>query len=394
MKKLMFLVLISLIASQLSQSHSSSPPNGSTSVGFFYSKLTPYGEWIEIEAGYHAWRPHRVARGWRPYFHGRWAWTDHGWYWVSSEPFGWAVYHYGRWFNDDFYGWIWIPDHVWGPAWVEWRYGDDYVGWAPLPPYAHFSISVGIRFTTRWAAPWSYWSFTHCRHFGAPEISRHIVDGPYTRRLIRTSRSTGSYEIERDRVINRGVDRRYIESRGNTRINPTDISETRERSVERLLRDSGRDRIEVYRPGRTEMDEQKKTRIDARRAERRTTLDFGRIEQRDREPRQDQIERRGESEPRREQRKPVDPRIRDRREQPTPEKRQEPRVEERRETRPQNEFRPAMQRGQGEIKRENPKKFERPQFPTPRMERQPSPPTQDRRGSNQPRREERPRSRG
>jgi hypothetical protein len=89
----------------------------------------------------------------------------------------------------------------------------------------------------------------------------------------------------------------------------------------------------------------------------------------------------------------VNPRIRDRRQQPTPEKRQEPQREERRESRPRNEIRPDMQRGQGEIKRENPKKFERPQFPTPRIERQPSPPTQDRRGTNQPRREERPRSR-
>ena len=31
-------------------------------------------------------------------------------------------------------GWCWVPGYTWGPAWVSWRYGDGYCGWAPLPP--------------------------------------------------------------------------------------------------------------------------------------------------------------------------------------------------------------------------------------------------------------------
>ena len=245
-------------------------------VGFFYNALSPYGEWIELETGFHVWRPQHVRFGWRPYLYGRWRWTDYGWYWVSSEPFGWAVFHYGRWFRDDYYGWVWVPDRVWGPSWVEWRYDDDYIGWAPLPPYASFSFSIGIRFTTHWIAPIHYWSFVRHRHFNSPYIVREVVPVDYTRRLIRTTRSAGRYEVEGDRIINRGVDRSFIERRGNTRIDRVDVREATERG-ERIIRDRSRERIEVYRPNRSEL-ERSPERIDARRAERGTSLDIRRIE--------------------------------------------------------------------------------------------------------------------
>src|SRR5258707_8656814 len=77
-------------------------------VGFFYSSLSPYGEWINCDYGL-AWRPYHVEHYWRAYLHGRWIWTSYGWYWASEEPFGWATFHYGRWYDDDYYGWIWTP---------------------------------------------------------------------------------------------------------------------------------------------------------------------------------------------------------------------------------------------------------------------------------------------
>jgi len=215
--------------------------------GFFYSALRPYGEWIQVEPGFYAWRPVRVRAGWRPYLNGRWSWTEYGWYWDSYEPFGWATFHYGRWYRDDYYGWVWIPDDVWGPAWVEWRYDNDYIGWAPLPPYASFNISIGIRFTTRWAAPYPYWSFVRYGHFGAAHINTYVLDSRYTRRLIHTTRTAVRYEVDRDRIVNRGVDRAFIERRGNLRINRTEVIETRTRNNEGVRR-SGNNRIEVYRP--------------------------------------------------------------------------------------------------------------------------------------------------
>lgn len=244
--------------------------------GYFYDTLRPYGDWIEIERGFYGWRPNRVHRGWRPYMNGRWAWTDYGWYWVSYEPFGWAVFHYGRWYFDDYYGWIWIPDNVWGPSWVEWRYDNDYIGWAPLPPYARFSVLIGIRFTTRWNAPSHYWNFISHRNFNNHSVSRYIVNENHTRRLIRTTRSAGAYEVDRDRIINRGVDRNIIERNGNVRIDRIDVRETGERG-ERIVRDGRSERIEVFRPTPNDFDRAPE-RIEARRPERRLSIDMESIE--------------------------------------------------------------------------------------------------------------------
>jgi len=246
-------------------------------VGFFYNSLRPYGEWIQFDAGFYGWRPMHVRANWRPYLYGRWMWTDYGWYWVSSEPFGWAVFHYGRWYYDDYYGWIWIPDRVWGPAWVEWRYNDDFLGWAPLPPYASFSFSIGIRFTTHWVAPYHYWNFVRYRNFTSPYVYRDVTPANYTRRLIGTTRSAGRYEVDGGRIINRGVDRQLVERRGSMRIERVNIRETSSRG-DRIVREGTRGNvIEMYRPDRTELD-RSPGRFDARRLDRGTSLDLQRIE--------------------------------------------------------------------------------------------------------------------
>ncbi len=127
--------------------------------------LEPYGEWIEIGYDDYVWRPYKSDYNWRPYGEGRWEWTRNGWYWDSYEPFGWATYHYGRWYFDDYYGWVWMPDNVWAPAWVEWRYNDNYIGWAPLPPYARFNNRSGIYFSIKWNSGYSYWNFVRYNHF-------------------------------------------------------------------------------------------------------------------------------------------------------------------------------------------------------------------------------------
>ncbi len=100
----------------------------------FYEPLSPYGQWIFISPYGQCWRPTRTAYNWQPYGKGQWAYSDAGWYWQSSEPWGWATYHYGRWMYTANYGWIWVPLTTWGPSWVSWRQYNNYIGWAPLPP--------------------------------------------------------------------------------------------------------------------------------------------------------------------------------------------------------------------------------------------------------------------
>jgi hypothetical protein len=284
MKQILFLLLVLCFGAMLNQNSWAAPPSVQTDVdgqfGFFYASLSPHGEWIEVESGLRVWRPFNVPHQWRPYLLGRWVWTDYGWYWMSDEPFGWITYHYGRWYYDDYYGWVWMPDDVWGPAWVDWRYDDNYIGWAPLPPYATFSVTVGLRFTTPWVAPVHYWNFVRYRRFGAVIRYRDTAPEEFTRRLISTTRSGLHYGMDHDRIINRGIDRSVIEQRGNLRFSRIDVRDVREQSGERMIRSENSrriDRIEIYRPSQDEM-QRHSDRIDVRRGDRALSIDMNKIE--------------------------------------------------------------------------------------------------------------------
>ena len=106
--------------------------------GDFRGPLAAYGNWVRTDSYGLCWYPAYVDNSWRPYTNGSWLWTDDGWYWTSDEPWAWATYHYGRWVYDSYYGWLWTPGTQWAPAWVSWREGGDYIGWAPLPPGCDF----------------------------------------------------------------------------------------------------------------------------------------------------------------------------------------------------------------------------------------------------------------
>ncbi|RYE55976.1 MAG: hypothetical protein EOP48_09030 [Sphingobacteriales bacterium] len=115
--------------------------NDEVSLQSFYDELSPYGQWIKDPQYGYVWRPDVDQEEFRPYYtNGRWAMTEYGNTWVSNYDWGWAPFHYGRWVYNRYNNWVWIPDTVWGPAWVSWRSGGGYYGWAPLGP----SISIGI----------------------------------------------------------------------------------------------------------------------------------------------------------------------------------------------------------------------------------------------------------
>ena len=145
----------------------------------FYRKLDPYGDWMETSDYGYVFQPRQAAqsRDWRPYTNGRWVYTDAGWTWISDEKFGWATYHYGRWIRLRSVGWVWVPGEQWAPAWVSWRKGNDYVGWAPLPPEAQFDRRIGIR---NWAdnyydiGPGQY-AFVPTNEFGRQLTPSEIV---------------------------------------------------------------------------------------------------------------------------------------------------------------------------------------------------------------------------
>ncbi|MDP4176302.1 MAG: hypothetical protein Q8933_20140 [Bacteroidota bacterium] len=255
--------------------------NGGVTFDYFYQTLSPYGEWIELDRGLYAWHPYGISNRWEPYTEGRWVWSDYGWYWDSYEPYGWAVYHYGRWFYDDYYGWIWTPDYDWGPAWVEWRYSDEYVGWAPLPPYAVYRPGSGIIFTVDWHFPVERWNYVPCVHFYDYDVNHYLLPERVKYRVHTVTRYRTDYDYREGRIINRGIDRNIVERRTGREIVQRNIQETsRLRDFESSRRD--RDRIEVYRPNRQEVNKVRvePNSMDIKRAQRPTTLDVSKVERR------------------------------------------------------------------------------------------------------------------
>lgn len=200
--------------------------NRNIDVNYFYGALDPYGEWIEIAYDDYVWRPYKSDYNWRPYSDGRWEWTRHGWYWVSYEPFGWATYHYGRWYQDDYYGWVWMPDNVWAPAWVEWRYNDAYIGWAPLPPYARFNPRKGIHFSINWNSGHIYWNFVKYNHFASYNVYNYYLDRSYVYNVYKKTKYRTNYFAENDRIVNGGVNRRFVESKMGRKFTTREISRT------------------------------------------------------------------------------------------------------------------------------------------------------------------------
>lgn len=129
---------------------------GNVSLQTFYDELSPYGTWIQDPQYGYVWRPDVDQDDFRPYYtNGRWAMTEYGNTWVSNYDWGWAPFHYGRWVINSYRQWIWLPDTNWGPAWVDWRSGDGYYGWAPMAP----SISINLSFGRRYSVPEFCWNF-------------------------------------------------------------------------------------------------------------------------------------------------------------------------------------------------------------------------------------------
>ncbi len=110
----------------------------------FQRDLAPYGAWHRTASYGLVWVPRVDSNQWRPYTDGEWRYTNAGWEFVSSDPFGAVTFHYGRWAWMASLGWAWIPGYQWAPAWVDWRYSNGVVSWAPLAP-----VGVGLSYYSR-----------------------------------------------------------------------------------------------------------------------------------------------------------------------------------------------------------------------------------------------------
>lgn len=197
-----FFILISLTV-QKTQAR----PNKGISLQVFYDELSYHGDWVNNPDYGYVWRPN-VGRDFRPYYtNGHWVMTEYGNTWVSDYEWGWAPFHYGRWFHDKYDGWIWAPDTEWGPAWVTWRTGGGYYGWAPLAPRVSININIGRGYYV----PDNYWVFIPQRCIYYPSYSRYweprrnvyiinnttIINNVYTNDRVRYYSGPGRDDVRR-----------------------------------------------------------------------------------------------------------------------------------------------------------------------------------------------------
>ena len=136
----------------------------------FYTELNQYGQWVQTPQYGTVWIPN-AGQGFQPYVtNGHWVVTEYGNTWVSDYNWGWAPFHYGRWYQDPYRGWAWVPGNDWGPAWVSWRSGGGYYGWAPLGPGMNINVNINI--------PAPYWTFVPQVYITSPRLYSYYVPRP------------------------------------------------------------------------------------------------------------------------------------------------------------------------------------------------------------------------
>src|SRR5262249_52816714 len=126
--------------------------------------------------------------------------------------FGWATYHYGRWANLADYGWVWFPgeDLDWGPAWVSWRTGGDYIGWAPLPPrgpgVVYEGQPIGGNVDVTFDIGPEYYNFCDLRFIGEPVLRDRIFPPVQNVTYITNTVNVTNITVQNNIVYNYGPD--------------------------------------------------------------------------------------------------------------------------------------------------------------------------------------------
>lgn len=213
------------------------------SFGVFYSSLAPYGHWVRVGTYGMCWQPVGMRQEWAPYTSGHWVWTEYGWTWVSNYPWGWAPFHYGRWVYEADYGWIWAPGYVWAPAWVQWRWGGGYCGWAPLPPGFHFRLDVVIGPDDRdFGVGPRGWNFVRADDIGMHRYN--FINRDDVPRVIARTRNVTRFRFTARGVFDIGLQRQEVERVTRRRIQTVSITRTNEIGRQRIAGNQ----IRIYSP--------------------------------------------------------------------------------------------------------------------------------------------------
>ena len=238
---------------------------------YFYDYLSPYGVWVNYAPYGFVWIPYNVGYGWRPYTHGRWVWSAHGWTWVSLFEWGWAPFHYGRWGWDYSLGWYWVPGSLWGPAWVTWRHGSVHIGWAPLPPDAMFTWGIGVE-RLPYPIPDTLWIFVDGRYFLHSGLYQYTLPVERNYTIIKKTMIQTNIVHRNQLVINKGIDVETVGRITNRKVTKHMLSDTDEPGAPKIRADE----IGVYRP-RIRMNEKAEPETVVTKSEAREKVSRTRI---------------------------------------------------------------------------------------------------------------------
>jgi hypothetical protein len=92
---------------------------------------------------------------------------------------------------------MWLPDNIWGPAWVSWRKSPGYYGWAPLGHGRDYDNDH------------DRWTFVKNNDIDRDDISRHYIDRSQNVTIIRNSTNiTNTHnDAKRNATYEAGPDR-------------------------------------------------------------------------------------------------------------------------------------------------------------------------------------------
>jgi len=220
MKTIIRVLLFALLVSAGSiKTNETKAQSANVSFSIFYNSLKPYGHWVKHPSYGQIWVSN--VNGFSPYSTGgHWAYTDYGWTWVSNYDWGWAPFHYGRWAYDPMYGgWYWVPGYEWAPAWVAWRGGGDYYGWAPLSP--GLNISFGVSYNS---IPNDRWVFAPHRYITSPYISRYYVPRSRNVTIIKNTTIVNNVTVKNNVHYVAGPGKADVERVNHTKIQTYTIS--------------------------------------------------------------------------------------------------------------------------------------------------------------------------
>jgi len=196
--------------------------------------MHPYG---------YVWIPRHMGYQWRPYSDGHWVMTDDGWTWIANEEWGSIPFHYGRWGYDDGFGWYWVPGTVWGPAWVSWRWSDQYAGWAPLPPGVEFRAGMGFA-SLSFDIPIRFWVFIQAPYFLDRDIYHYTL--PYERNglIVNFTSIHNNISFRNNRVFNEGIETDFVRRVTRREVPRYTIQDVRQPGPARITGNN----VQVYRP--------------------------------------------------------------------------------------------------------------------------------------------------